>query len=95
MMADTDNITSKANAAAGCDPAQGAALAEAFAAALRERLSMLESVAIPGFGSLTPVKHEERVETDAESGRRTLLPPHIAVNFIPGSKLRKLLPSNE
>ncbi len=56
---------------------------------------MLESVAIPGFGSFTPVKHEERVETDAESGRRTLLPPHIAVNFIPGSKLRKLLPSNE
>ena len=92
MMADTDNITSKASAAAGCDPAQGA---EAFAAALRERLSMLESVAIPGFGSFTPVKHEERVETDAESGRRTLLPPHIAVNFIPGSKLRKLLPSNE
>ena len=60
-MADTDNITSKASAAAGCDPAQGAALAEAFAAALRERLSMLESVAIPGFGSFTPVKHEERV----------------------------------
>ena len=85
-MADTENITSKASAAAGCDPAQGAALAEAFAAALRERLSMLESVA---------VKHEERVETDAESGRRTLLPPHIAVNFIPGSKLRKLLPNNE
>lgn len=56
---------------------------------------MLESVAIPGFGSFTPVKHEERVETDAESGRRTLLPPHIAVNFIPGSKLRKLLPNNE
>lgn len=56
---------------------------------------MLESVAIPGFGSFTPVKHEERVETDAESGRRTLLPPHIAVNFIPGSKLRKLLSSNE
>ena len=89
MMADTDNITSKANAAAGCDPAQGAALAEAFAAALRERLSMLESVAIPGFGSFTPVKHEERVETDAKSPPRTPWPQHHAVISTPSTNLRK------
>ena len=72
-----------------------ATLIDAFGKLLVETGSELDSIAIPGFGSFTPVKHEERVETDAESGRRTLLPPHIAVNFIPGSKLRKLLPNNE
>ena len=89
MMADTENITSKASAAAGCDPAQGAALAEAFAAALRERLSMLESVAIPGFGTFATVKTDESIVTDAESGRRTLVPPSIRMIFQPSVVLRK------
>lgn len=91
---DSKTIIQQAAKAAGCDTAQGARIAEAFATALRERLCALDSVAIPGFGSFVPEKSDEYVATD-DDGSRTLMPPHIGLTFNPGSMLRKHLSSHE
>lgn len=68
----------------------GNALAEAFATALRQS----DTIAVPGFGSFVPVKHDEHIDTLAD-GRRILVPPHIAIEFRAGSMLRKHLRNNE
>lgn len=91
---DSRTILQQAAKAAGCDAAQGSRLAEAFAAALRERLCALDSVAIPGFGSFVPEKSDEYVAV-TDDGSRTLMPPHIGLTFNPGSMLRKHIASHE
>lgn len=48
----------------------------------------LDSVAIPGFGSFQPVKHEEKLVADA-TGRRFLVPPCIKVGLKSSVVLRK------
>lgn len=91
---DSRTILQQAAKAAGCDAAQGSRIAEAFAAALRERLCALDSVAIPGFGSFVPEKTDEYVAV-ADDGTRTLMPPRIGLSFNTGSMLRKHLSSHE
>ena len=51
--------------------------------------SELDSIAIPGFGTFATVKTDESIVTDAESGRRTLVPPSIRMIFQPSVVLRK------
>lgn len=92
---DKRQIIEQAARAAACDTAQAEKMAAALAAALCERCAALDTVAIPGFGSFVPEKHDEHIATDAATGKRTLMPPHIAVRFSPGSKLRKHLTANE
>ena len=62
---------------------------------IRRTAADLDSVAIPSFGTFTPVKRDEEIVTDLSSGRRMLLPPQITLEFIPAAKLRKNLPQHE
>ena len=50
------------------------ALVEGFANILKEKCGALESVAIPGFGKFSGEKIMERVETDLDTGKKTLFP---------------------
>ena len=92
---DSKGLMEKAALDAGCDAALCEKTLAALAATLRERCCALDTVAIPGFGSFIAEKNDEHVETDAATGRRRLIPPHISVRFNPGSKLRKLLSAHE
>ncbi len=50
----------------------------------------LDAVAVPGFGTFTPLKKDECIETTA-TGKKTLLPPSITVSFKSSVVLRKSL----
>ena len=73
----------------GCDTRDAAAMVAALSAVVRDECGALHSIAVPGFGTFTGIKHEETVSTDLTTGRRLLLPPQIVLSFTPGSKLRK------
>lgn len=75
-----------------CDTKSVTDLMEAFASIVRERLSELDTIAIPGFGNFVSVKKSERIETDPATGKLMLMPPRIAVEFVAGSILKKHLP---
>lgn len=66
-------------------------LVEALSNVVTERCSELDSIVVPGFGTIEAVKHNESVETDRKSGKRMLLPPHIVMNFVGSNVLKKQL----
>lgn len=66
-------------------------LASCLSSAIVEACADLDTVALPGFGNFSGVKHEERVEEDTKTGGRTLFPPHIDIEFRPSVMLRKRL----
>ncbi|MBR6489266.1 MAG: HU family DNA-binding protein [Muribaculaceae bacterium] len=66
-------------------------LLEALGNVVAERCSELDSISVPRFGTIAAVKHNESVETDKESGKRTLMPPHMEVSFTTSNVLKKHL----
>ncbi|MCM1518418.1 MAG: HU family DNA-binding protein [Pseudoflavonifractor sp.] len=68
-------------------------LLEGLGAILKEKCGNMDSVAIPGFGTFEPEKKDEYVMTDGTTGRKTLYPPKIELQFKAGSMLRKRLTS--
>lgn len=77
--------------ALGRSTEETATITDALAKLMTELGGELDSMAIPGFGTFTPVKTDERVETDPSTGRRTLMPPSITMHFAPSVLLRKKL----
>ncbi len=67
------------------------ALTEALSAVMRRAFTDLDAVAIPAFGTFTPVKHDEEISTDLSTGNRMLLPPEIRLEFTPGANLLRRL----
>lgn len=49
-----------------------------------------DSVAIPGFGTFQTTKRDENISADS-TGKKTLNPPQIEVEFKPSVVLRKIL----
>lgn len=78
----------------GCDIKTVSAVLAAFADVLRQRGADLDTVAVPALGNFVAMKHNETVTTDPVSGKRSLVPPRIVVEFVAGSMLKKRL-SNE
>lgn len=70
-------------------------IATHFAEVMCQALTDLDSVAIPSFGTFTPVKRDEEITTDLSTGRRMLLPPQITLEFTPAAMLRKHLLGHE
>lgn len=70
-------------------------LTEHLAAIIRRAAMNMDSVAIPSFGTFTPVKHDEEITTDLSTGKRMLLPPQITLEFTPATLLRKKLTGHE
>ncbi len=63
----------------------------ALAGLLVENSQLMRVLAVPGFGSFVPVKHEEKIITDLSTGKRVLLPPEIALEYVPGSTMRRMV----
>lgn len=66
-------------------------LVDALAGIVRRAAADLDAVAVPTFGTFTPVKHPEEVRRDLSTGKNILLPPEITLTFKPGSLLLKRL----
>ena len=58
-----------------------AKLMEGLAIVMRERLTELDSIAIPGFGTFESKKKDERIVNNPSNGKRMLVPPRVVVNF--------------
>lgn len=50
-----------------------------------------KSVAIPGFGTFSPLKKEEELSTDLSTGETLLLPPTVSLEFMSSNILSKRL----
>lgn len=66
-------------------------LLEGFSQVLKDNLSNLESVAMPGFGEFEAIKEDETITIDHSTGKRLLLPPQISVSFRASSIMKKRL----
>lgn len=66
-------------------------LLEGFSQVLKDSLSNLESVAMPGFGEFEAIKEDETITIDHSTGKRLLLPPQILVSFRASSIMKKRL----
>lgn len=64
------------------------ALIDGLSLAVRQACADLDTVAVPTFGSFVPEKHREEVVKDLSTGKQMLLPPEIAVSFVPSARLR-------
>ena len=68
-----------------------AALVEGMTLCVRERLSELDSIAIPGFGTFEAKKKDERIVNNPSNGKRMLVPPRVAVGFKVSNVLKSKL----
>lgn len=68
-----------------------AKLMEGLAIVMRERLTELDSIAIPGFGTFEAKKKDERIVNNPSNGKRMLVPPRVAVNFKVSNVLKSKL----
>ncbi|MDE6190610.1 MAG: HU family DNA-binding protein [Muribaculum sp.] len=75
--------------AMGRDIKDVTALLDTLGAVMKERLSDMDTIAIPGFGEFEPVKEDEHIDTDPTTGERMLIPPSISVKFKPSSLLKR------
>ncbi len=75
----------------GRDAKDVATLVEGLSVIFREKCSGMDSIAIPGFGTFQPVKKDETIIVDETSGKRTLLPPSITLEFKPSALMKKHL----
>lgn len=66
-------------------------LLEGLSIVLRERLSDLDSVAIPGFGTFEAKKKDERIVNNPSNGKRMLVPPRVVVGFKVSNVLKSKL----
>lgn len=73
------------------EPSEVSTLIEGLCTVFKEVGNDLDSVAIPGFGTFKASKKDEIVVVDESTGKRTLLPPSITMDFQPSIVLRKKL----
>lgn len=66
-----------------------AALVDGLASTLRDALVDGDTVLLPGFGTFSTVKEEEKVVDDLDRGGKMLLPPAITLQFNPSTLLRR------
>lgn len=57
-------------------------LLSGFTNVLKDSLSNLDIIAIPGFGEFEALRKEEYISVDEATGKKVLYPPCIEVNFM-------------
>ncbi len=86
---DTKNLIQTLSVSLGEDKHNVSAMLNALAEVLSDSAKTLTRVAIPSFGSFEPTKYDEEIVTDRVTGKRTMLPPQITIEFVPAAMLRK------
>ena len=91
LMMDSKTLVQRVSRSLGDDTKRTSSMLDAFVDVLRSAVISGSSVAIPSFGTFLTVKADEEIVTDRVTGRRTMLPPQITVEFQPAAMLRKKL----
>lgn len=86
---DARSFNSQLAARLGIPAKDTAALSDRLVTAMKQCLSDLDNVAIPGFGTFSSMKTDEHIESDPDRGTTMLMPPSINIEFAAGSQLRK------
>ena len=66
-------------------------LLEALGNVVVERCSELDSISVPRLGIIEAVKHNESIDIDSSTGKRTLMPPRVEIQFTISNVLKKRL----
>ena len=66
-------------------------LLEALGNVVVERCSELDSITVPRLGTIEAVKQNESIEVNENTGKRTLMPPRVEVQFTTSNVLKKRL----
>lgn len=66
-------------------------LLEALGNVVVERCSELDSISVPRLGTIEAVKHNETIDIDSSTGKRTLMPPRVEMQFTISNVLKKRL----
>ena len=66
-------------------------LLEALGNVVVERCSELDSISVPRLGTIEAVKHNESIGIDSSTGKRTLMPPRVEMQFTISNVLKKRL----
>jgi nucleoid DNA-binding protein len=66
-------------------------LLEALGNVVVERCSELDSISVPRLGTIEAVKHNETIENDPNTGKRTLMPLRVEMQFTTINVLKKRL----
>ena len=66
-------------------------LLDGLTGVLRTRCGDLDSVIVPGFGTIEPRKRNERVMVNPKTGKRMLVPPKIVLGFKVSNVLKSKL----
>jgi nucleoid DNA-binding protein len=66
-------------------------LLEALGNVVVERCSELDSISVPRLGTIEAVKHNESIDIDTSTGKRTLMPPRVEMQFTISNVLKKRL----
>lgn len=61
----------------------------AFVTSIQEYLYETDSVQLPGFGTFSSRKEDEKITTDLSTGRKILLPPAVTMQFAPSAILKR------
>ncbi len=86
---DNKQFTSQLAERLGADVKYAEGLINVFANVLCDRASNLDSVALPGFGNFVSAKQSEKIAVETSTGKRTLLPPQIKIEFVASAMLKK------
>ncbi len=84
-----DNIINSICNMSGIDPATASKLLNQVPDVVKGFCKDLDTVAVPGFGTIAAVKTDERIVTDSLTNETVMLPPEIQVTFKSSVVLRK------
>ncbi len=86
---DSKTFTTTLSKTLATDSKEIMAMTEALSSAITAALCDRDRVAIPSFGSFETRKEDEKIVTDAITGKRILLPPVVEICFMPATSLLK------
>lgn len=92
---DSKNFMSKLSSKTGNDIKSVNKNAEALIGVIGQIVSELDTAAIPGFGAFIPIKTDEHIVENPQTGKKTLVPPSVSIEFVSSSKLKKSFNANK
>ncbi|MDE5688439.1 MAG: HU family DNA-binding protein [Paramuribaculum sp.] len=87
---DSKTFISRLSMESGLSPDKATATLEALTGVITDFCKEMDAIAVPGFGTFQPIKNDEKIIVD-DSGKRTLMPPSVSIEFKSSIILRKSL----
>jgi len=90
---DNKRLVEKVANSLGRNTADVNKLLETLVGTLQARCAEMSAVSVPSFGTFEPHKHNEHIITNPDTGKRTLVPPRVTLDFTVSRVLKNKLKS--